>query len=74
MHCNWIASNVFPKYDLENKTFVEPFLPHNKIRIMHLAADLREGKKDMRLNKDIKINIKSTSGKEIKKSLRFGLN
>ena len=54
--------------------FVEPFLPHNKIRIMHLAAGLREGKKDMRLNKDIKINIKSTSGKEIKKSLRFGLN
>ena len=71
LYCNWIASNVLPKYDLERKTFVEPFLPHNKIGIMHLAAGLWKGNDDMRVNKNIKINIKSTSGKEIEKSLRF---
>ena len=71
LYCNWIASNVLPKYDLERKTFVEPFLPHNKIGIMHLAAGLWKGNEDMRVNKNIKIKIKSTSGKEIEKSLRF---
>ena len=38
---------------------------------MHLAAGLWKGNDDMRVNKNIKINIKSTSGKEIEKSLRF---
>ena len=74
LYCNWIASNVLPKYDLEKKTFVEPYLPHNKIGIMHLAAGLWSGKKDMRQVKDVKIKIKTTTGKEINKSLRFGIN
>ena len=74
LYCNWIASNVLPKYDIEKQTFVEPYLPHNKIGIMHLAAGLWSGNKDMRLNKDIKIKIKTTSGEELDKSLRYGIN
>ena len=74
LYCNWIASNVLPKYDLERETFVEPYLPHNRIGIMHLAAGIWSGKRDMRIDKDIKIKIKTTSGKEINKSLRFGIN
>ncbi len=74
VNCNWIASNVLPKYDIKNETFVEPYLPHNKIGIMHLAAGLWSGKKDMRLDKNVKIKIKTTNGKEIEKSLRFGIN
>ena len=74
LYCNWIASNILPKYDLETKTFVEPYLPHNKIGIMHLAAGIWLGKRDMRVDKDVKIKIKTTSGKEINKSLRFGIN
>ena len=71
LYCNWIASNVLPKYDVENKTFVEPYLPHNKIGIMHLAAGIWKENKDMRMNKDIKINIKTVQGNQINKSLRF---
>ena len=74
LYCNWIASNVLPKYDIERETFVEPYLPHNRIGIMHLAAGIWSGKRDMRIDKDIKIKIKTTSGKEINKSLRFGIN
>ena len=71
LNCNWIASNVLPKFDVEKNTFVEPYLPHNRIGIMHLAAGIWLGNKDMRTNKDIKIKIETISGKKIEKSLRF---
>ena len=70
LYCNWIASNVLPKYDQDNDTFVAPYLPHNKIGIMHLAAGIWVGKNDMRLNKNVKIKIKTLQGKDIEKSLR----
>ena len=70
LYCNWIASNVLPKYDQDNDTFVEPYLPHNKIGIMDLAAGIWVGKNDMRLNKNVKIKIKTLQGKDIEKSLR----
>ena len=70
LYCNWIASNVLPKYDEDKKIFVEPYLPHNKIGIMHLAAGIWVGKNDMRLNKKMKIKIKTLQGKDIEKSLR----
>ena len=31
LSCNWIASNVLPKYDQESKSFVEPYLPNKKL-------------------------------------------
>ncbi len=74
LYCNWIASNVLPKYDNLRKTFVEPFLPHYKIGIMHLAAGIWQGNEDMRINKKIKIKIKCISGEEVEKSLRFSLD
>jgi len=74
LKCNWITSHLLPKYDTENNTFVEPFLPNEKIGIMHLAAGLWKNNKDMRLNKDIKIELKTLDGKKIEKSLRFGIN
>ena len=73
LKCNWITSHLLPKYDNKNNTFVEPFLPNEPIGIIHLAAGLWKDKKDMRLNKGIKINIKTTEGKTIQKSLRFGV-
>ena len=59
LNCNWIASNLLPKFDEENSTFVEPYLPNYKIGIMHLAAGIWKDKKDMRLYKEIKIDIKT---------------
>ena len=69
--CNWIASNVLPKFDESNREFVEPYLPNNKIGIMHLAAGIWKEGKDMRLDKSIKIEIKSLNDNVISKSLRF---
>jgi hypothetical protein len=71
LNCNWITSNLLPKFDEENSTFVEPYLPNYKIGIMHLAAGIWKDKKDMRLNKEITIDIKSLKGKTVSKSLRF---
>jgi len=71
LKCNWIASNLLPKFDEKEKTFVEPYLPYYKIGIMHLAAGIWNGNKDMRLNKDIKIDIKTLQNNIKSKSLRF---
>ena len=69
--CNWIASNVLPKFDEVKREFVEQYLPNNKIGIMHLAAGIWKEGKDMRLDKSVKIEIKSLNNNAISKSLRF---
>ena len=71
LNCNWITSNLLPKFDEVNSTFVEPYLPNYKIGIMHLAAGIWKDGKDMRLNKEITIDIKTLEGKTLSKSLRF---
>jgi len=73
LNCNWIASNLLPKFDEIQNTFVEPYLPNYKIGIMHLAAGIWDGNMDMRLDKDVKIKIKSIQKNLLTKSLRFGL-
>ncbi len=73
LKCNWITSHLLPKYDSKENTFVEPYLPNEKIGIIHLAAGLWRDKKDMRLNKDVKIELDTLEGKKIEKSLRFGV-
>jgi hypothetical protein len=71
LNCNWITSNLLPKYDENKKTFVEPYLPNYRIGIMHLAAGIWKDDKDMRVDKTIKIKIKTLTNKAIEKSLRF---
>ena len=71
LKCNWITSNLLPKYDEENKTFVEPFLPNYKIGIIHLAAGIWKDGKDMRIDKNVKIEIQTLKSKKILKSLRY---
>ena len=73
LNCNWIASNLLPKFDEKENTFVEPYLPNYKIGIMHLAAGIWDGDRDMRLDKGVKINIISKQKNLLSKSLRFGL-
>jgi hypothetical protein len=72
LNCNWIASNLLPKFDETKNKFVEPYLPNYEIGIMHLAAGIWDGDKDMRLNKEVKIDIKTLENKVLSKSLRFG--
>ncbi len=71
LNCNWITSNLLPKYDQQKKTFVEPFLPNYKIGIMHLAAGIWKDGKDMRLDKNVEIEIETLDNKKISTSLRF---
>ena len=71
LNCNWITSNLLPKYDEHQKTFVEPYLPNYKIGIMHLAAGIWKDGKDMREDKSIKIEIKTLNNKSVFKSLRL---
>ena len=71
LNCNWIASNLLPKFDEINQTFVEPFLPNYKIGIMHLAAGIWKDNQDMRMNKDLKVELYTLEGKKILKSLRY---
>ena len=72
LNCNWIASNLLPKFDEMKNIFVEPYLPNNKIGIMHLAAGIWDNDKDMRLDKEVKIKIETLQKKILSKSLRFG--
>ena len=71
LNCNWIISNLLPKYDEIRKTFVEPYLPNQKIGIMHLAAGIWKDGKDMRLDKDVQIEIETLNNNKVAKSLRF---
>ena len=72
--CNWIISHLLPKFNESKNEFVEPYLPNNKIGIMHLAAGIWKDGKDMRLDNSIKIEIKSLEGNILNKSLRFEKN
>ena len=72
LNCNWIASNLLPKFDEIKNKFVEPYLPNYEIGIMHLAAGIWDGDKDMRLDKEVKIKIQSVQNRSLFKSLRFG--
>ena len=73
LNCNWITSNLLPKYDEKQKTFVEPYLPNYKIGIIHLAAGIWKDGKDMRVDKSIKIELETLDNKKINKSLRFDI-
>ena len=68
---NWITSNLLPKFNESKNTFVEPYLPHYKIGIMHLAAGIWKDNRDMRIDKNIEIEIETLNGKKILKSLRY---
>ena len=71
LNCNWIASNLLPKFDENLKKFVEPYLPNYKIGIMHLAAGIWKDKKDMRMDRNIQIEVKTLKNKKVLKSLRY---
>ena len=68
INCNWIPSNLLPKFDESNNIFVEPYLPNTRIGIMHLAAGIWRDGKDMRIEKSIKIDIDTLNKKKYLKA------
>ena len=73
LNCNWITSNMLPKYDEKYSIFVEPYLPNYRIGIMHLAAGIWKDGRDMRVDKSVKIEIETLDKKKILKSLRYNI-
>ena len=73
LNCNWITSNMLPKYDEKHSIFVEPYLPNYRIGIMHLAAGIWKDGRDMRVDKSVKIEIETLDKKKILKSLRYNI-
>ena len=71
LNCNWITSNLLPKFDEKKNKFVEPFLPNYTIGVIHLAAGIWKENKDMRLDKSVKIEITTLENKVLIKSLRY---
>ena len=69
--CNWIASNLLPKYDDQKQTFVEPYLPNNTIGIMHLASKIKGDNFKMKDIEQTFFEIQTLSNKKIKKNIRF---
>ena len=74
INCNWIASNLLPKFDQNKNKFVEPFLPNVPIGVMHLAAGIWKDGKDMRVDKSVKIDIETLDKNKVLKSLRYSTN
>jgi len=37
-YCNWLAGDAAPGFDPERGLFVEPYMPHEPIGVMHLAG------------------------------------
>lgn len=63
--CNWLLTTK-PVWNEEYGIFVEPYLPHTPISIMHLS-----GCDAMRTDRSIQENIKDTNGNTVAKSYRY---
>ena len=67
-YCNWMCEFNLPFFDENKKMFIEPYLPHNPIALIHLA-----GLDEIRSNKDMLSSIKTLNGNVIQRSLRFNV-
>ena len=65
-YTNYMCESHYPMYDQNKSLFVEPFLPHHPIGVMHLA-----GLDIIRKKEEILVKIKNLQGEELNKSLRF---
>jgi len=70
-YCNWIPNHLMTNWDERKNIFVEKYYPHNEIGIIHLAGGIKVNGKDMRYDKNIKMQIKTLSGNIIEKSFRY---
>jgi len=66
-YCNWTLINRL-KFDTSKNSFVEPYLPHHEIGIIHLAGKTSD---ESRFNKNHLVDIETLNNKIIKKSLRY---
>ena len=67
-YCNWTLIDQM-KFDKQNNTFVEPYLPNHEIGIIHFAGKNND---QIRNNKNFISKIETLDGEIIDKNLRFG--
>ena len=67
-YCNWTLIDAI-KFDKQNNTFVEPYLPNHEIGIIHFAGKNND---QIRNDKNFISKIKTLDGDIVNKSLRFG--
>ena len=66
-YCNWTLIDAI-KFDKQNNTFVEPYLPNHELGIINFAGKNND---QIRNDKDHISKIKTLDGEIINKSLRF---
>ena len=60
---NWTCHHSLPLLDRENNKLVEPFLPYEKLKIIHRSGDSLKGKRS--------VDLLTTEGKKIKMNLKY---
>jgi hypothetical protein len=65
--CNWLCETL-PVYNPRQQQFVEPYLPHHSISVVHLS-----GMDEMRVDRAVKIALKTTEDTDLNLSLRCPL-
>ena len=63
--CNWLCETP-PLWDEAREIFVEPYVPHTPIGVMHLS-----GLDDIRLDKTILSEFQTMQGSTFTRSYRF---
>ena len=71
LNCNWIASNLLPKFDEMKNIFVEPYLPNHKIGIMHLASKIKGDNSKMKNLDETYFEFRTLTNNIIKRNIRF---
>ena len=66
-YCNWTLIDAI-KFDKQNNTFVEPYLPNHRIGIVHFAGKIND---QIRNNKDFISKVKTLDGDVVDLKLRF---
>jgi predicted O-methyltransferase YrrM len=59
--CNWTYHHAFPNWDKEKSCFVEPYLPHTAIGILHLSGVVKENQ----------LELKTTDGDVVEVNLHY---
>jgi hypothetical protein len=65
--CHWLCE-FKPLWDEKNRKFIEPYLPHKEIGILHLS-----GFDEMRLNRDVTTEFQTPRGNTVKMNFRYPL-
>ena len=59
--CNWVCARGLPALDPETGDLVEPFLPHQRLGVVHMAWKTKEGEHE----------LATTTGGIVRRSLRY---